>query len=160
MARRHKIYTCSSQFSTQFYSNHHPKTYALLTKKGLRHRVRRKMNGSESEDNRLKEKSSNKRTENIYHRAQQTDGFIQRDFGYVWLLKQILSESERVIRFKSSMTLISFTYSYEVFLLNNLRLKPILNWWRHMKSEKDIPFNNLLKISVVKRQLEYSINVK
>ena len=47
-----------------------------------------------------------------------------------------------------------------MFLLNNLRLKPILNWWRHMKSEKDIPFNNLLKISVVKRQLEYSINVK
>ena len=70
MARRHKIYTCSSQFSTQFYSNHHPKTYALLTKKGLRHRVRRKMNGSESEHNRLKEKSSSKRTENIYHRAQ------------------------------------------------------------------------------------------
>ena len=58
------------------------------------------------------------------------------------------------------MTLISFTYSYEVFLLNNLRLKPILNWWRHMKIEKDIPFNNLLKISVVKTQLEHSINVK
>ena len=96
----------------------------------------------------------------IEHEKSSTDGFIQRDFGYVWLLKQILSESERVIRFKSSMTLISLTYSYEVFLLNNLRLKPILNWWRHMKSEKDIPFNNLLKISVVKRQLEYSINVK
>ena len=36
--------------------------------KGLRRQVRRKMNGSESEEL-LKEKSSNKRTENIYHRA-------------------------------------------------------------------------------------------
>ena len=63
----------------------------------------------------------------IEHEKSSTDGFIQRDFSYVWLLKQILSESELVIRFKSSMTLISFTYSYEVFLLNNLRLKPILN---------------------------------
>ena len=45
-----------------------PADYAFLTKKGLRRQVRRKMNGSESEEI-LKEKSSNKRTENIYHRA-------------------------------------------------------------------------------------------
>ena len=57
-------------FFPQFYSNHHPHTYyyAFLTKKGLRRQVRRKMNGSESEEI-LNEKSSNKRTENIYHRA-------------------------------------------------------------------------------------------
>ena len=57
-------------FFPQFYSNHHPNTYhyAFLTKKGLRHQVRRKMNGSESKEI-LEEKSSNKRTENIYHRA-------------------------------------------------------------------------------------------
>ena len=57
-------------FFLQFYSNHHPNTYyyAFLTKKGLRRQVRRKMNGSESKEI-LEEKSSNKRTENIYHRA-------------------------------------------------------------------------------------------
>ena len=58
-------------FFPQFYSNHHPNTYyyAFLTKKGLRRHVRRKMNGSESNKEILEEKSSNKRTENIYHRA-------------------------------------------------------------------------------------------
>ena len=51
-------------FFPQFYSNHYPNTYAFLTKKGLRRQVRRQMNGSETEEI-LKEKSSNKRTENI-----------------------------------------------------------------------------------------------
>ena len=48
----------------QFYSNHHSNTYPFSTKKGLRRQVRRQMNGSETEEI-LKEKSSNKRTENI-----------------------------------------------------------------------------------------------
>ena len=39
------------------------------------------------------------------------DGLLKRDLGYVWLMKQILSESERVIRFRSlrsSTTFASF----------------------------------------------------
>ena len=69
-------------FFPQFYSNHHPNTYhyAFLTKKGLRRQVRRKMNGSESEEI-LKEKSSNKRTENIYHRAPK--------IFKIWVVKEI-----------------------------------------------------------------------
>ena len=49
-------------FFPQFYSNHHPNTYhyAFLTKKCLRRQVRRKMNGTETEEI-LKEKSSNKK---------------------------------------------------------------------------------------------------
>ena len=51
--------------------------------KGSRRQVRRKMNGSESEEI-LREKSSNKRTAKIYiieHEKSSIDGLLKRDFG-------------------------------------------------------------------------------
>ena len=132
-------------FFPQFYSNHHPNTYVFSTKKGLPRQVRRKMNRSETEEI-LKEKSSNKRTENISSSTKKSSrelGCYREISGYLWPLKQILSESERVIRFSSSTifkSLISFRCSYEKCFqtLNNLRLKPFVkfmtpleNWERY-----------------------------
>ena len=137
----------------QFYSNHHPNTYPFSTKKGLRRQVRRQMNGSETEEI-LKEKSSNKRTENISSSTKNLRERVScyREIsGYVWPLKQILSESEHVIRFRSPTTFesyILFRYSYErcfhsiIFASNQFWI-----FWRHLEIEKDIPFNNLQKIS-------------
>ena len=157
-------------FFPQFYSNHHPNTYhyAFLTKKWLRRQVRRKMNGSESKEI-LKGKSFNERTENIYHRARKSsrDGLLQRLIsGYVWLLKQILSESERVIRLRSSTTLgsfISFTFSYEK-CFHSIICDSNQFWiggaiWKLRKVFRLIISYRFLH-PVVKRQQECSINVK